>query len=101
MDSQTITTIVTLAGLMIAVTRMSTKRLEERIDNLKVELTAGFDAKLGNVQTGLGERIGKVEAEVAAVKANVAELKVTVDRMDDRLYDLATGRRTPLIVANR
>jgi hypothetical protein len=114
-DSQTVTTIVALSGLMIAVTRMSTNRLEERIDKLKAELTAEFDAKLGKVESGLGERIGKVETEVAAVKADVAgvkadvagvkadvrDLKATVARMDERLYDLATGRRAPLIVAGR
>lgn len=90
MDSETITIIVALAGLMIGLTRMNTKHLDDRINALRTELGAELGARIDK----LGDRIGRIEAEVV-------EVKTTVARTDSRLYDLATGRHAPLIVADR
>jgi len=68
LDAQTITIIVTLAGLMIALARMNNKHTDQRIDDLRTDLD---------------------------------ELKAAVVRLEDRVYDLATARRTPFIVPNR
>lgn len=101
MDAQTLTIIVTLAGLMIGLTRTNTKHLEQRIDSLATHtdqridsLATHTDQRIDSLERNLTGRIDGLEAEIGALRA-------TVLTMDGRLYDLATGRHAPLIIPSR
>lgn len=83
---------LSLAGLMFATTRSLRTELKGDISESRTDLKGD----LSELRTEVKGDIAELRTEV---KGDIAELRTVVDRLDERVYALATGQAPrPLIV---
>ncbi|GAA3749040.1 hypothetical protein GCM10022239_25490 [Leifsonia bigeumensis] len=80
---------LTLATFTRSAVSSAEKRLGERIDSVE----AGLSKHIDSVEAGLSKHIDSVEA---GLSKHIASVEASLEKLDDRVYALATGMR-PLL----